>query len=268
MYNTGPDTNNSQFMIHTGESKHHDGRNVVIGEVIDGMDVVLKLNSFGSRTGEPKYIVEVKDCGEMVSKFSKAKKRLLEEGLPKGWEKKASRSNEGVFYFVNVERKATSWHDPRGPPKRPRHDAKPDDKTVKGEEKPKGEQHDRPCEKGEVRVLHILRKHRDVRYPTSWRCKDCSLSDREAKHELQQLRVRLHNVKVGGGDEALKKKFANIARVESDDDDTYKKGGDLMPFKRGVKHRPLEKFAFACKVGELSEVIETSSGFHLVLRIE
>lgn len=118
-------------------------------------------------------------------------------------------------------------------------------------------------------MAHLL-KHKDVRHPTSWRTqgKPVQLSDREAKAELQKLHTRLHNCRVGGCDEALKIKFANIARVESDDDDTYKKGGDLGPFKKGVKHRPLEKAAFTLKLGEMSDVIETSSGFHIVLKVD
>lgn len=70
--------------------------------------------------------------------------------------KKESRSNEGVFYYVNVERKVTSWHLPMGPQKRPRavaqDEAKKEDAT---DAQPKGDPHDRPCGRDEVRVWHI-----------------------------------------------------------------------------------------------------------------
>ena len=64
----------------------------------------------------------------MPSKFTKGKKRLLPESLPQGWVKTESKKDPGVYYYVNLEKKETSWHLPYQPPKRARHDesAKPD----------------------------------------------------------------------------------------------------------------------------------------------
>jgi peptidylprolyl isomerase len=65
MANAGPNTNGSQFFITTVTTSWLDGRHVVFGEVVDGMDVVYQIESNGSQGGSPKKEVKIVDSGEI-----------------------------------------------------------------------------------------------------------------------------------------------------------------------------------------------------------
>jgi len=66
MANAGPGTNGSQFFICTGDTGFLNGKHVVFGEVLEGLDVVDKLESVGSETGQTRQAVTIADCGELA----------------------------------------------------------------------------------------------------------------------------------------------------------------------------------------------------------
>lgn len=65
MANAGPNTNGSQFFVCTAKTEWLDGAHVVFGKVVDGMDVVEKIEEMGSRNGRTSKKIEVADCGQL-----------------------------------------------------------------------------------------------------------------------------------------------------------------------------------------------------------
>jgi len=65
MANAGPNTNGSQFFICTIKTSWLDGKHVVFGKIIEGMDVVKKVEGFGSQSGSPSAKLVIADSGEL-----------------------------------------------------------------------------------------------------------------------------------------------------------------------------------------------------------
>ena len=70
MANSGPNSNGSQFFITFDETPWLDGKHVVFGEVLEGKDVVNKLENIGSRSGRTSKTATIRDSGIVKDDFA------------------------------------------------------------------------------------------------------------------------------------------------------------------------------------------------------
>lgn len=65
MANSGPNTNGSQFFLCTAKTAWLDGKHVVFGKVVDGMDVVKSIEAVGSQDGATSKQVFIVKSGQV-----------------------------------------------------------------------------------------------------------------------------------------------------------------------------------------------------------
>merc|ERR1711890_135335 len=65
MANLGPNTNGSQFFLCTAKTAWLDGKHVVFGQIVGGMETIKKVESYGSTSGTTSKKITIKDCGEL-----------------------------------------------------------------------------------------------------------------------------------------------------------------------------------------------------------
>ncbi len=104
----------------------------------------------------------------------------------------------------------------------------------------------------EIGARHILVMHEG----SQQRPEDVTRTREEALARAKECLLKLR----GGAD------FTEMVTEYTDEPGGVERGGDLGMFKRDVMVKPFSDAAFGLKVGEVSEVVETSYGFHVIKR--
>ncbi|KAK3322815.1 peptidyl-prolyl cis trans isomerase [Apodospora peruviana] len=172
-----------------------------------------------------------------------------ETGLPANWEVRHSQSKNLPYYFNHVE-KNSRWEPPAGTDteKLKLYMAKYHSEslvTASGASK-----------EGKIRAAHLLVKHNESRRPSSWREAEITRSKSEALRIIQSYDERIKRGEISLGELALTESDCSSAR----------KRGDLGYFGRGDMQKEFEDAAFPLQPGEVSGIVDTASGLHLIER--
>lgn len=146
--------------------------------------------------------------------------------LPPEWEARVSRTTK-MTYYLNLNTKKSQWKRPYP-----------------------------PAEPTTIRCSHILVKHIHSRRPNSWRHEEITISKKEALETIRAYHTAIATHMVG---------FTDVAAIYSDCS-SAKHDGDLGTLRRGQTQKEFEAEAFKLNIGQLSKPIESSSGFHIILR--
>jgi len=172
-----------------------------------------------------------------------------ETGLPPDWEVRHSNSKNLPYYF-NQKTHESRWEPPEDADTEKlkvymaQHHSASANMRVDG------------AGEGKIRAAHLLVKHRDSRRPSSWREQNITRSKEEA---IQLLKGYEQEIQSG------QKTLGDLAVSESDDSSARRRG-DLGYFGKGQMQKEFEDAAFALKPGQLSGIVETASGVHLIQR--
>jgi len=116
-----------------------------------------------------------------------------------------------------------------------------------------------------VQVLHLLCKHAKSRNPVSRRTGG-STSNVTVESATKELQEYLTKFKKNSGSE-LEQSFRKACKERSDCG-SFANEGDLGSFGKGQMQKPFEDASFALAVGCLSDIVQTDSGSHLILRLK
>lgn len=160
---------------------------------------------------------------------------MVSTGLPEGWTIRKSKTHNREYFFKEST-KESQWEPPSGTDL---------EQFSKYQNQPK-----------KVRASHLLIKHNESRRPASWKSDKITRSKQEAIEILKNHIKRIEN-----GEATL----SEIATTESDCS-SAKRGGDLGFFEKGQMQPAFEKASFDLEIGQLSGIVETDSGVHVIQR--
>jgi len=173
------------------------------------------------------------------------------------WEIRFSNTRQRLYFF-NEKTKESRWDPPEGM-------SETDITKLKGYTMhAKGQQpqaSDGNAALKQIQASHLLIKHSESRRPSSWKETNITRSKDEAISILKSYQSQLQDLPP----DELKEKFGELANTESDCS-SHSSKGDLGPFGRAQMQKPFEDAAFALEVGEMSDIVSTDSGVHLILR--
>jgi hypothetical protein len=111
-----------------------------------------------------------------------------------------------------------------------------------------------PKDDEKVTASHVLVAYKGARNASSTVTRTKAEGKKRAEEVLKKARA--------GTD------FAALAKQYSDDPGSGAHGGDLGAFTRKVMVQPFSEAAFALKPGEVSNIVETDFGFHVIKRFQ
>ncbi|KAH7329520.1 hypothetical protein B0I35DRAFT_46642 [Stachybotrys elegans] len=180
-----------------------------------------------------------------------------ETGLPPNWEVRHSNSKNLPYYFNAVD-KVSRWEPPPGTDtEKLKHYMAANHSARVGHPGGSASAAGNVPE-GKIRAAHLLVKHRDSRRPSSWREAEITRSKDDARVIIEAHEKRIRDGSISLGD---------LATTESDCSSARKRG-DLGYFGKGDMQKEFEDAAFALSPGDISGVVETASGLHLIQRLE
>ncbi|PMD18166.1 peptidyl-prolyl cis-trans isomeras-like protein 1 [Hyaloscypha hepaticicola] len=182
---------------------------------------------------------------------------MADAGLPSGWEVRHSNSKNLPYYF-NESQKVSRWEPPPGTDTEKLKTFMAEHHSAPEIRPEAGGLNGNAGNSGKIRASHLLVKHKDSRRPSSWR----EAEIKRTKEEAMSI-ILGHEARIRSGQTSL----GQLAVSESDCS-SARKMGDLGFFGKGDMQKEFEDAAFQLKPGEVSHVVETASGLHLIERLE
>lgn len=161
-------------------------------------------------------------------------------------------NSKNLPYYFNASEKVSRWEPPPGT------DTERLKKYMATHHSTSTQSSSAGRPEGKIRAAHLLVKHRDSRRPASWRESEITRSKDDA-----MVIIKGHEQKIKSGVVSL----GELAMSESDCSSARKRG-DLGYFGKGDMQREFEEAAFALQPGQMSGIVETASGLHLIERLE